>query len=110
MQTQYALFIGRYRTFHEGHLWLVEQQLREGQPVCIAIRPTDEEPDRMERFDTIFRVMSKAGFTYEEDYKIIFLPVDISSVNYGRGVGYEVIEHLPPDDIAAVSASEILDG
>ena len=28
---------------------------------------------------------------------------DIESVNYGRGVGYEIIEHIPPDDIKQVS-------
>ncbi len=110
MTTQYALFIGRWRTFHDGHLWLVKQQLDQGNPVCIAIRPTDEEPDRGTRFDQIFRAMKKAGYTYEDDFKIIYLPVDISSVNYGRGVGYEVIRHVPPDDVAAVSATEILNG
>ena len=28
--------------------------------------------------------------------KVIIIP-DIESVNYGRGVGYEIIEHIPPD-------------
>ena len=32
---------------------------------------------------------------------------DIESVNYGRGVGYEIIEHIPPNDIGKISATEI---
>ena len=27
--------------------------------------------------------------------KVIIIP-DIESVNYGRGVGYDIIEHVPP--------------
>ena len=32
---------------------------------------------------------------------------DIESVNYGRGVGYEVIEHIPPKEIEEISATKI---
>ena len=32
---------------------------------------------------------------------------DIESVNYGRGVGYDIIEHIPPDDIKEISATKI---
>ena len=32
---------------------------------------------------------------------------DIESVNYGRGVGYEIIEHVPPKDIEEISATRI---
>ena len=35
---------------------------------------------------------------------------DIESVNYGRGVGYEIIEHIPPDDIKQVSTTKIREG
>ena len=35
---------------------------------------------------------------------------DIESVNYGRGVGYEIIEHIPPDDIKQVSPTKIREG
>jgi hypothetical protein len=39
----------------------------------------------------------------------IFISIipDIESVNYGRGVGYEVIEHVPPTDIKEISATKI---
>ena len=32
---------------------------------------------------------------------------DIESINFGRGVGYDVIEHVPPEDIADISATKI---
>ena len=38
--------------------------------------------------------------------KVIVIP-DIESVNYGRGVGYDIIEHVPPQKIGKISATEI---
>ena len=38
--------------------------------------------------------------------KVIIIP-DIESVNYGRGVGYDVIEHEPPNQIKKISATNI---
>ncbi len=38
--------------------------------------------------------------------KVIIIP-DIESVNYGRGVGYEIIEHVPPDIVKEISATKI---
>jgi hypothetical protein len=38
--------------------------------------------------------------------KIIQIP-DIESINIGRGVGYDIIEHIPPDDIKEISATKI---
>ena len=38
--------------------------------------------------------------------KVIPIP-DIESVNYGRGVGYEINEFEPPKDIGIISATEI---
>ena len=38
--------------------------------------------------------------------KVISIP-DIESVNYGRGVGYEINEFVPPEDISKISATEI---
>jgi hypothetical protein len=39
----------------------------------------------------------------------IFISIvpDIESVNYGRGVGYEVIEHVPPQNVKEISATKI---
>ena len=39
--------------------------------------------------------------------KVIIIP-DIESVNYGRGVGYDIIEHIPPEDIKKISAKKFI--
>jgi predicted nucleotidyltransferase len=41
-----------------------------------------------------------------DDVKVIIIP-DIESVNYGRGVGYEINEFTPPDNIGFISATKI---
>ena len=38
--------------------------------------------------------------------KVMIIP-DIESVNYGRGVGYSIIEHVPPKEIGQISATKI---
>ena len=38
--------------------------------------------------------------------KVIIIP-DIESINYGRNVGYEIIEHDPPMHIKEISATKI---
>lgn len=32
---------------------------------------------------------------------------NIESINIGRGVGYDVIEHVPPEEVKAISATGI---
>jgi len=45
-------------------------------------------------------------FIDEGIIKVMIIP-DIESVNYGRGVGYEIIEHVPPANIGEISATKI---
>ena len=51
-------------------------------------------------------VMSINDLIQEGRIFISIIP-DIESVNYGRGVGYNVIEHCPPEDINEISATSI---
>jgi hypothetical protein len=32
---------------------------------------------------------------------------DICSVEFGRGVGYDIIEHIPPTEISNISATKV---
>lgn len=99
-----ALFIGRWQPFHRGHRWLIDQKLKQGIPVLVAVRnvPRDEQnPYSTEQtMDMIRRVY--AG----QPVDVMAIP-DIESVNYGRGVGYEVNCFTPPPDIGAVSGTAI---
>ena len=39
----------------------------------------------------------------EEGRVMISIIQDIESINYGRGVGYDIIEHIPPKNIKEIS-------
>jgi len=109
-KTRHSLFIGRYQPFHDGHKWLIDQRLKLGKKICIAIMDIHElEPE-------------KNPFTTEEVYKniknklkdlidigkvIVIIIPPIDSVNYGRTVGYDIIEHEPPANIKQISATNI---
>jgi hypothetical protein len=32
---------------------------------------------------------------------------DICSIEFGRGVGYDIVEHIPPTEISDISATKI---
>ena len=45
-------------------------------------------------------------YSEEERVKVIVIP-DICSIEFGRGVGYDIIEHIPPQEIHNISATKI---
>tara|TARA_S200000501_G_C20796346_1_gene731934 strand:- start:1076 stop:1417 length:342 start_codon:yes stop_codon:yes gene_type:complete len=103
-----ALFIGRWQPLHPGHKWLFNQKLDEGIPILIAVRDTpinDSNPytteDVISNLEKEYSAEVNSGMV-----KIIPIP-DIESVNYGRGVGYEINEYVPPKNIGKISATEI---
>ena len=105
---QWSLFIGRWLPLHEGHKELFRQVINEGGRVCVAIR--DVEVDEKNPF-TSNQIMSNIGEQMKEEMesgklKVIVIP-DICSVEFGRGVGYDIIEHVPPQEVADISATKI---
>jgi hypothetical protein len=38
---------------------------------------------------------------------VVMVVPNITSINFGRGVGYDIIEHVPPTEIAEISATKI---
>jgi nicotinamide mononucleotide adenylyltransferase len=108
MHKQYSLFIGRWQPWHEGHRWLIDERLKLGKNVCVAIRDIAVAPHQpwtaeqvQDMIELELRDLILAG-----QVKVIIIP-DIESVNYGRSVGYDVIEHFPPQNIADISATKI---
>jgi adenylylsulfate kinase len=100
-----ALFIGRWQPFHNGHKWIIEQKLSRGIPVLIAVR--DMPPDEKNPLTTA-QTVKLIQTVYEKNPLVSTLVIpDIESVNYGRSVGYEVNEIVPPSHIATISASEV---
>ena len=106
--SQWSLFIGRWQPLHLGHKELFRQVINEGGKVLVAIR--DGEINEKNPF-TPFQVMSTIFDEMQEEVetgklKVIIIP-DICSVEFGRGVGYDVVEHVPPQEISDISATKI---
>ena len=102
---RYNLFIGRYQSPHKGHMHIFDTFLKEEKPVLIAIR--DIEPDAANPL-TAAEVKTLWEKVYADNplVKVIIIP-DIASVNYGRGVGYEINEIAVGAAVASISATEI---
>ena len=103
-----ALFIGRWQPLHPGHKWLFNQKLEQQIPILIAVRDTlVDESNPFSTEDVIVNLEKEYENEVESGMvKVIPIP-DIESVNYGRGVGYEINEFEPPKDIGEISATEI---
>tara|TARA_B100001093_G_scaffold215569_1_gene206880 strand:+ start:5236 stop:5565 length:330 start_codon:yes stop_codon:yes gene_type:complete len=102
------MFIGRWQPWHEGHRWLIDQRLNEGKNVLICVREVskdDKNPyNPVEVKNNVENALKE--LVNSNRVKVIIIP-DIESVNYGRGVGYDIIEHVPPTDIGKISATKI---
>ena len=105
---QFSTFIGRWQPLHEGHKQLFQQVLDAGGNVLIMIR--DMKPDEKnpytaaEVYVTIsdyYNDLIKAGRV-----KVMKIP-DICSVDFGRGVGYDIVEWIPPAEVAEISATKV---
>lgn len=105
---QYAMFVGRWQPLHKGHQSLFKQAMDEGKNVLICIR--DVNPDEKNPFSS-----TEVKFIIEQHYvsevllgkvKVMIIP-DICSIEFGRGVGYDIIERVPPQEIGEISATKI---
>lgn len=108
---KYSLFIGRWQNWHKGHEWLINQQLEKGKLVWVAIRDVEIDENNPNNAQTILENLKKENFFIEnKDSILLSIIPDIDSVNYGRGVGYDVIYHEPPSDISNISGTKIRKG
>jgi hypothetical protein len=108
---KYALYIGRWQNWHKGHEWLIRQQLDLGKNVWVAIRDVQTDENNPKTANQVLRMLQDEKFFQENSDKILVSIIpDVESVNYGRGVGYEVIYHEPPDEVAAISGTAIRKG
>lgn len=105
---QFTLFVGRWQPLHLGHQKLFKQVLDEGGNVLIAIR--DVAPDEKNPFSASEVFVTITDFYVdlikEGRIKVMKVP-DICSISFGRGVGYDIVEYIPPSEIADISATKI---
>ena len=102
---QFAMFVGRWQPLHLGHQELFKRAMDEGKNVLICVR--DIQPDEKNPF-TAEQVRENISNFYseEERVKVMVIP-DICSIEFGRGVGYDIIEHIPPQESHDISATKI---
>ena len=105
---QFAMFVGRWQPLHKGHQELFKQAMDEGKNVLICIR--DGKPNEKNPFSPE-EVKENIENHYSDEIslgkvKVMVIP-DICSIEFGRGVGYDIIERIPPTDIGEISATKI---
>lgn len=105
---QFAMFVGRWQPLHKGHQELFKRAMDEGKNVLICIR--DIKPDEKNPF-TAEEVKDNIMNFYSQEFiegkvRVMVIP-DICSIEFGRGVGYDIIEHTPPQEIGDISATKI---
>lgn len=103
-QKPHMVFYGRWCPLHKGHTWIIEKMRKEKDlPVLIQVRDTE-----FDEFDVETRAkLVKEWMIHNDIEGSICISCDIEGIYYGRGVGYNVEEIKPPDDIKVISATEI---
>jgi phosphopantetheine adenylyltransferase len=105
---QFAMFCGRFQPLHESHKALFQRALDNKKNVLICVRDgevNEKNPFTAEQVKENIE-SSYASFFKEGIIKVMVIP-DICSVEFGRGVGYDIIEHIPPTEVAEISATKI---
>jgi phosphopantetheine adenylyltransferase len=111
MKKKYALFIGRWQNWHKGHEWLIRQQFDQGKNVWLAIRDVEVDENNPKSAQEIYTELINELFVMVGTGKLMISVIpDIESINYGRGVGYEVIYHEPPKKVGDISGTKIRQG
>jgi len=104
-----AQMLGRFQPWHDGHTALFKKALEKTGQVVIMLRTTEIDSDNPYTIDE--RVMQIAErLTNEQittDYYTIISVPNISSICYGRAVGYTIDEIKLDPEIESISATRI---
>lgn len=112
-----TLFVGRWQPCHRGHIELWKQgAFNEGRPAVIYVRdipPDDRNPFTTgQTVDLVWACLEDLAASGEVPRHLItaskvIVGPDIGAVRCGRGVGYVFEQIELPEDIQAISATEI---
>jgi adenylylsulfate kinase len=102
-----ALFVGRYQPFHDGHKALIAEGIRRVGQACIAVRDTQGVDEKNPfHFEYVRARLDNGLREFEGRYVVVPMP-NITSIFYGRDVGY-TIERIDLDEkIQSISATEL---
>ena len=104
-QSPHLCFVGRWTPFHRGHWIIMEKAMAEepDRPVLVLVRDTSFDlwsaSYRKRMLEASFKEMGVSA-------SVVIIP-DISSVNWGRGVGWTPREIEVEADIAGISATDL---
>lgn len=105
---QFAMFVGRWQPLHKGHQELFQQALNEGKNVLICIRNTASDEKNPFNAEEVMQNIKSFYFKEISEGRIeVMIIPDICSIEFGRGVGYDIIERIPPTEIGEISATKI---
>lgn len=105
-----ALLLGRYQPFHDGHYKLALEALGRVGQICLAVRNTtglEKNPFSFE--DVASRIVQKfkdEGTWDPKKITVIQVP-NITSITYGRDVGYSIDKIDLDAETQAISATNI---
>jgi len=101
-----ALFVGRYQPFHDGHKALIVEGLKRVGQACIAVRNTQGTDEKNPFEFEYVRARIEHGLREHEGRFVVMPLPNITSIFYGRDVGY-TIERIDLDTkIQDISATE----
>jgi hypothetical protein len=99
--------VGRYQPFHDGHKALIVEALKRVGQVCIAVRDTLGTDDKNPFSFEYVRARIEHGLReYEGRFVVIAVP-NISTIFYGRDVGYLIERIELPSAVEEISATRI---
>ena len=99
--------LGRWQPFHDGHYALFEEIIKKTGQACILVRDVQGVDDNPFDFENIkSKIVEKLEPKYKNRYKVLLVP-NITSICYGRGVGYKIEEVVLSEEIQKISATKI---
>ena len=108
--------LGRWQPWHDGHQELFKRSIEKTGQVIIQVRDVhgasggDGQDDNPFDWDSVCQNIAEGLLqdNYERGvhYEKMMVP-NIVNITYGRGVGYDIIEHVPPEKIKRISATKI---
>ena len=93
----------QYKLFSASWLREAYRVLKDDGRIAMNIH---YEINRQDKGGRILMVSELWQLVGQERVKVMVIP-DIESVNFGRGVGYDIIEHIPPQEVSEISATKI---
>ncbi len=101
-----ALFVGRYQPFHDGHKALIVEGIKRVGQACIAVRNTQGTDEKNPFEFEYVRAQIESGLRDQEGRFVVVQLPNITSILYGRDVGY-AIERIDLDSaLTNISATE----